>query len=372
MLLEGTRILDLSQYVLGHYATQILAEQGAEVIRVEQPPRPGLTGKRTSYEREFANNRNKKSLGLNLKTPEGREVFYKLARTADVVFEGFRPGVVKRLCVDYDTIKTMNPRIVYASLSGYGQTGAYRDLVGHDINYLAVSGVLSMLPGMPPLNLLGDMAGGSLFSVVGILMALLARERTGRGQYVDVAMFDGVLSMASWLTRITPQEVDEYQGNVYYNMFQTKDKKSLTIGCIEPHFWENLCRALGHDQFIPYQHDPTRRDEILAAFRKTFSTRTRDEWFEYLKTKDICVGPVLTLDEALTNEHVLSRGMVIEIKDPVEGEHKQIAPALKFSEASPQPWKCPPRPGENTLEIMAALGYTREEIDRLRKTSVVS
>ena len=372
MLLEGIKILDLSQYVLGHYATQILAEQGAEVIRIGQPPRPGFTGERTSFEREFLNNRNKKSMGLNLKVEEGCEVFYRLAKTADVVFEGFRPGVVKRLGVDYETLCKINPKIVYASLSGYGQDGPYRDLVGHDVNYIAMSGLMSLLPGMPSLNLIGDIAGGSLFSVIGILMALLSRERTGTGQYVDVAMLDGVVSMASWFTRVTKQEIAEYSGNPYYNMYRTKDNKYITIGCIEPHFWENLCRAVGRDDLIPHQLDDSRWDEMNGILRDVFRTRTRDEWFDYLKDKELCVAPVLTMEEMFANEQVVSRGMAMDIKHPGLGKDKQVGPALKFSNATPQTWQPPPRPGENSDEILSTLGYTSEEIDRLRQTGAVS
>jgi len=372
MLMEDTKILDLSQYVLGHYATQIMAEQGAEIIKIEQPPRPGLSGMRTSYEREFINNSNKVSLGLNLKTSEGREIFYRLTETAVVVFEGFRPGVVKRLGIDYETLRKLNPTIVYASLSGYGQNGAYRDLVGHDINYVAVSGILSMLPGMPPLNLLADIAGGSLFSVIGILMALLSRERTGVGQYVDIAMLDGVISMASWFTRITEQEIAEYNGTPYCNMYKTKDNKYITIGCIEPHFWENLCRAVNREDLIPYQLDESRRDEIIGILQDIFRTRTRYEWFDYLIDKDLCVAPVLTPNEMFSNKHVISRGMAIDVENSALGRDKQTGPALKFSNANPQTWQPAPRRGENTNDILTGLNYTTEEIERLHQIGAVS
>lgn len=371
-LMNGLRILDLSQYVLGHYATHIMAEQGAEVIKIVQPPRPGLSGMRTSYEREFIINRNKKSLGLNLKTEAGREVFYHLVKTADVVFEGFRPGVVKRLGVDYETLKAINPGIVYASLSGYGQHGTYKDLVGHDLNYVAISGIMSMLPGMPPLNLLADIAGGSLFSIIGILMALLSRERTGAGQYVDIAMLDGLISMASWFTRVTDLEVAEHKGTPYYNMYQTKDDKYITIGCIEPHFWENLCRAINREDLIPHQLDESRRAEMIGILQEIFLTRTRDEWFDYLIDKDLCVAPVLTLNETFANDHVISRGMIMDVKHPDLGKDKQPGPALKFSNATPQNWQPAPRPGENTDQILVGLDYTPDEIKRLRQIGAVS
>ncbi|MBI2869560.1 MAG: CoA transferase [Chloroflexi bacterium] len=373
MLLEGIRILDLSQYVLGQYATQIMAEQGADVIRIEQPPRPNMTGQRTNYFREFQNNRNKRSIGVNLKSPEGREVFYRLAKQADVIFEGFRPGVVKRLQVDYDTIRRINPRIVYASLSGYGQDGPYRNLVGHDINYLGVTGFLSLLNDpMPPVNMVGDMAGGSLFSVIGILMALLGRERSGVGQYVDIAMVDGVISMNNWFIRMTDQERDEYRGNPYYYVYPTKDDKHITIGCIEPQFWENLCRALGHEEYIPHQLDMSKRAEIKGAFLKVFRTRTRDEWFELLKQKDICAAPVYSFEEMYKDPQVVSRGMVMDVNDPSAGPAKQLGPGLKFSNAAPREWRAPPRPGENTAAVLTEAGFSPDEISSLRQTGAVS
>jgi len=350
----------------------ILGELGAEIIKVEQPPRPGLMGKRTSFEREFLVNRNKKSIGLNLKKDEGREVFYRLTRKADVIFEGFRPGVVKRLGVDYETVRKVNPRIVYCSLSGYGQYGPYRDLVGHDINYVAMGGILSLLEGMPPLNLVGDLAGGSLFSVIGILAALLGCERTGVGQYIDVAILDGVISLASWLTRMSEEELMEYKGTPYYNMYKTKDNKYISIGCIEPHFWENLCRALNRDDLISHQHDENKRTEIFSIFQEIFRTKSRDEWLELLRQRDVCVAPVYTLEEMFSDAHVIRRGMVMDVEHPALGSVKQIGPAIKFSNAPAQIWRSPPKPGEHTDEILTELGYTGDEVSQLRQIGAVS
>jgi crotonobetainyl-CoA:carnitine CoA-transferase CaiB-like acyl-CoA transferase len=332
-----------------------------------------------------AHNRNKKSLVLNLRREEARQVFYRLARKADVLLEGFRPGVVDRLGIGYETIRQINPRLVYCSLSGYGQDGPYRELPGHDINYISFGGALGMIghqgcPPAIPLNLVADYAGGSFHAVMGILAALLAREKTGRGQYVDVSMTDGVVSMLSRIAyeyfaegKVVHPGEDLLNGGVpCYNVYQTRDGKYLSIGCLEPHFWENLCRALGREDFIPYQFDRgEKQQEIFAFFRQVFRTRTRDEWFELFKDKNICVGKVYTIEEMLTDPQVVHRQMVLEMDHPVLGKVKQVGIIPKLSDTPGQVRSRAPFLGEHTDAILRDLGYTQEEIEQLRQKGAV-
>src|SRR5581483_6123883 len=232
--------------------------------------------------------RNKRSIVLNLRSDEGRAVFMELAKDTDVVLEGFRPGVVKRLGVDYEAVSAVNPRVVYCSLSGFGQTGPYSQLVGHDINYISVAGALGLIgwPDTPPaipMNLLADFAGGGLHAAFAILAAIIARDRSGRGQYVDIAMSDGVLYLLA-------SAVSGYfqSGNVptrgatmlngaaaHYNVYECADGKWISIGSLEPHFWANLCKVMGREDFLPHQNNREKRDEIAAHFRATFKTKTR-------------------------------------------------------------------------------------------------
>jgi crotonobetainyl-CoA:carnitine CoA-transferase CaiB-like acyl-CoA transferase len=301
--------------------------------------------------------RNKRSIILNLREQEAREIFYKLAETADVVLEGFRPGVVKRLGVDYETLSKRNPKIVYCSLSGFGQTGPYSQLVGHDINYISVGGALGMIgwPDQPPtipMNIIADFAGGGMHAAYGILAALMARERTGRGQYVDIAMSDGVLYLlASLVGGVLMGGGSPGRGNTllngsvpHYNVYECSDGGWISIGSLEPHFFVNLCKTLDCEQFIPHQYDASKREEVAAYFKARFITKPRDEWFEILSQTDICAGPVYSLAEALQDPHNLARNMVVEVDHPTLGKVKTLGigtscptPPARF--APPRRWQ---------------------------------
>jgi len=286
MALEGIRVLDLTRLAPGPFCTMLLADMGADVIVVEEAPGAGRRFDIGTSERALAFNalgRNKRSIGLNLKDERAREVFYRLADGADVVLEGFRPGVVKRLGVDYETISRLNPRIVYCSLSGYGQTGPYASLVGHDINYISLGGALGMIgwPGQPPtipLNVIADFAGGGLYAAFAILVAVIARGKTGRGQYVDMAMSDGVTSLLAMV-------VGQYFGSDHvlrpgqellngaspgYNVYETSDGRWLSIGCLEPWFWQELCQALGCEEYVPHQNNREKFPEMFDFLRGKF------------------------------------------------------------------------------------------------------
>jgi len=392
MPLEGVKVLDLSRLAPGPFCTMLLGDLGAEVLLIEPPPqavaRPNVpSGFPRDVAKATAHNalgRNKRSIILNLRDEEAREVFHRLAESADVVLEGFRPGVVKRLGVDYETVRGINPRLIYCSLSGYGQDGPYAGLVGHDINYISMAGALGMIgwPGQPPaipLNIIADFAGGGLHAAYAIMVALFVRERIGRGQYVDIAMSDGVMYLLAmaisqyFATGSAPRAGEHLLngGAPHYNVYQTKDGGWISLGSLEPHFYANLCRAMGREDFIPYQNDSSRWPEVFEHFRQQFRTRTREEWFETLRQTDICVGPVYGLGEALADPHNRQRGMVIEVEHPSEGKLRQVGIGTKFSETPGRVRSTAPLPGQHSDEVLASLGYDAARIAALREKGAV-
>ena len=394
MPLEGIRVLDLSRLAPGPFCTMLLGDLGADVIIVEAPPEtlhgalsPEQVIDPDSLERARAYNalgRNKRSIVLNLRDQAARDVFYRLAKTADAVLEGFRPGVVKRLGVDYETLREINLRLVYCSLSGFGQDGPRASAVGHDINYIALTGMLDMIgwqgepPGIP-LNVIADYAGGGLLAAYAILAALLARDKTGRGQYLDIAMSDGVMyllavALSQYFARgeVTRRGEGMLNGGVpYYNVYQTKDGGWMSVGCLEPHFFANLCHALACDDLVPFQHDPSRRAEVFDRFRQCFLTKTRDEWTAMLQDVDACVAPVQTLAEAVADAHNRYRGMVVEVEHPTLGKVPQVGIATKLSETPGHVRSTAARPGQHTDEVLAELGLSAAEIIALRKSNAI-
>jgi len=370
---------------------------GADVIKIN--PVPGGMKKGVGKGVDFVEGldasayfdtiRNKKNVGINLKTEAGQGIFRRLAETADVIIESFRPGVMDRLGLGYEEIKQVNERIIYCSVSGYGQDSPYRDLSGHDANYAGMGGALGLVgysKDTKPVvaqNALADYSTAVLQAVIGILLAVCAREKTGRGQWVDIAMTDGVVALLS----IIP-EVGEYllKGAVVtqrgeglfsgtqpsYAVYLTRDNKYLSVCPLEPHFWKNLCRALEREDLIPLQFSTgLKKKEVFNELQKIFSTRTRDEWFEILTRADVPVGKVLDLEEAFTDPNVLHRQMVVEMEHFRHGKIKQIGFPIKLSET---PWEIrisAARLGEHTDEVLLDLGYSREEIDDFRGQSVV-
>jgi crotonobetainyl-CoA:carnitine CoA-transferase CaiB-like acyl-CoA transferase len=378
----------------------ILGDLGADIIKVEEFGSPG--GRRAEQMkgtvkvpvfREFASpnspfnplDRNKRSMALNLKMAMGQRIFYQLVERADVVVEGFRPGVAKRLGIDYETLKEINQRIICCAITGYGQDGPYRDLVGHDINYISQGGAVDIMsqPGVhPPIpgNLIGDMAAGGMQGAIGILAALMARGRTGRGQFVDISMTDGVVSLLSLYLggyfkygQYHEQEDRMTTGATHSNdYYKTKDGKFISIACAaEPWFYANLCKALGCEEYIPYQTDSEKAQEIKAFFEKRFLTKTRDEWFHILSQLDIPVGKVYKLGELASDPQLLHRQMILEIDHPVEGKIPQAGISIKLSETPGTIRRLGEALGESTEEILVEIGYSREEIKKLREEGVV-
>ncbi len=391
--LDGYKILDLTLRAPGPFCTWVLADLGAGVLRIEQPQSRarddrGLEGVSAQDEERRASQdvlgRGKRSIALNLKTPEARAVFQRLCAGSDVVIEGFRPGVVARLGADYETVRAINPRIVYCSLSGFGQTGPYRMMPGHDINYIALSGALSLIgpPGGPPAipsNLLADFAGGGLQAAVSILAALLHRERGGAGQYIDVAMTDGVVALLAmayaqhFATGATPPpgEGPLTGGQPFYQVYRTADDKYVSIGCLESWFFENLCRLLGMAEYIPWQQERAKWDEMRAGFTERFRQRTRAEWWALFQQHDICGAPVYTLDEAAADPHLHARGMFQEVQHPGVGPVRQVGVAPKLSATPGRAQGLAPTVGQHTEEVLQSLGYSSERIASLRAAGAV-
>ena len=397
--LENIKVLDLTRLMPGPFCTMMLADMGADVLRIQEPGSPG--GRRAEQaggagtdmppvilaadSPYSAHQRNKRSLALNLKMEESKEIFYRLVKEADVLVEEMRPGTGKRLGTDYETLKEINPRLVYCSITGYGQNGPYRDKAGHDVNYLAVAGALGLIGekgGKPaiPLNLIGDLAGGSLHAVIGILLALLAREKTGKGQYVDISMTDSVVSLLTPLfaeyfeSGVKPKRGDHAVSGKfpYYNVYQTKDDKYISVGCMEPWFYANLCRVLGREDLIPLQAAPEeKQQEISRIFAEIFRQKTRDEWDKELSQLDLCAGRVLDLDEVTDEPQLLERQMFIELEHPEEGKVKQVGSAIKLSDTPGEITRFPPRLGEHTDEVLKQLGYKEDEITLLRQKGCI-
>lgn len=386
--LAGIRVLDLTRLLPGAFCTMLLADFGADVIKVEEPGRgdymrdlgPRVRESSAAY---LSVNRNKKSITLNLKHRRGREAFLRLAAGADVLVEGFRPGVMDRLGLGYAQLREVNRRLVYCSLTGYGQDGPYCHRAGHDINYLAVAGILSLSgrrdgpPVVPPVQL-ADIGGGSLFAALGIMLALHARQRTGEGQYVDVAMLDGAFSWLSMhlaeflagLRRPKRGWMPLSGGLACYNVYETADGQYMALGALEPKFWREFCAAAGRNDLAPRQFEPE-QEPLMAEVGEIFRGRTRQEWEELLAGRDCCCEPVLTLAEACHHPQVVSRGLVVEIQDPREGPVRQAGIPLRLSATPGTVVAPPPALGEHTADVLAVAGYTRAEIEEMRAEGVV-
>jgi crotonobetainyl-CoA:carnitine CoA-transferase CaiB-like acyl-CoA transferase len=374
LALSRFRLLDLSRQLPGPFCSMLLADLGMDVVAVCSPTDPLGMGIPLLA-------RNKRSLTLNLKAPEGRDVFHRLVRDADVVLEGSRPGAAARLGVDWGTLRAINPRLVYCSISGYGQDGPYRDRVGHDVNYLGFAGVLDVTgtaggPPVVPGVQIADIGGGTLMAAVGILAALWAREETGRGQFVDIAMMDGAVS---WqvvnVIRYLIEGVEQRRGDTLltghhpcYAIYETKDGRHVTVGALEPHFWRTLCERLGMPELVPQQFaEGAERDEMFRRVRARFRERTMAEWVTELADLDICFGPVATLSEMLEDPHVRHRGMVVE--DPEGRRH--LGNPIKLSDTPATMRRPQAQLGEHTDEVLAGLGFSPGDVAALRERGIV-
>lgn len=378
-VLAGKLVLDLSRLLPGPYCSMILADYGARVITIED----------RRFKREFPLetymvNRNKEHMNINLKTDKGREIFYRLTEKADVIIEGFRPGVTKRLGVDYETLKNINKRIIYCSITGYGQSGPYRDKVGHDVNYLGYAGALSLIgekEGIPaiPVFQVADIVGGGMNAAIGILLAIIAREQIGEGQYIDISMVDGVIALLTipvstyLLSGEVPKRSNHRLSHRYacYNVYETKDGKFISIGAVEHRFWENICDYFNVPQYKIHQYDEKKRKEITDFFRRIFRKKTRKEWSEIFSEIDTCFGEVLEINELIDSKLVKDRKMIVAITDPARGKMQVINTAIKMSSTPGSARTCPPRFGQDTSNILKELGYDERQVLQFQKTGII-
>jgi len=392
--LAGLRILDLTRLLPGPVATMHLADLGAEVIKIEDTgagdyARAMGPGERTAGaggDSVFFRmvNRNKKSLRLDLKQAAGVEAFMRLAKDADVIFESFRPGVVTKLGIDYEAVRAINPRIVYCAITGYGQTGPWAELAGHDINYLATAGLLDQIgthdgttsgpPAIPNLQI-GDLLGGALTPLLGVLAAVIGAKATGQGSHVDVAMTDAVLAHTIFplvTTRVfgkpAPRGADLLTGGVpCYGVYRTADDRYLAVGALEPKFWQALCAAIGRPDLAPLglaMGSEGRR--VKGELAAVIAAQPLAHWEPVFAAADCCVTPILRMDEAIKHPQVLAREMVVEV-----GGTRQFAPPFKLS-AWPWADAVPaPAAGADSEAVLKAAGYTESEIATLRASGVI-
>ncbi|HUW63219.1 MAG TPA: CaiB/BaiF CoA-transferase family protein [Spirochaetia bacterium] len=368
LALDNIEVLDLSRLLPGPYCSMILADFGARVLKVEDTGRGDYFRTMSALAGGYQTvNRNKKSLALNLKDPRGREIFYRLAARADVVLEGFRPGVTARLGVDYSTLQKLNPRLVYCSLTGYGQEGPRSQSPGHDLNYIGLAGILGLTgaaggPPVIPSVQLADLGGGALWAAIAILVALLARERTGQGQYLDVAMLDGTLAFLPLMAEgILAGGTPPVRGSLplsgalaCYRVYATSDRKYVTLGALEEKFWTEFCLALNRPGWVDRQFGPE-QEQLAGEVAEILSSRTRDQWLEFFAGRDVCLEPVYDPGEIAADEHIKARGML--------GPGPYLGIPVKLSTTPGGVREPAPGWGEHSREVLAELGYTGQEID---------
>ena len=384
--LDGVRVVDLSQLLPGALATQMLGDLGADVVKVE-PPGFGdaarftvpMVGEQSAF--FLLLNRNKRSVTLNLKSEAGCEVLWRLVDQADVFVEGFRPGVLERLGFDAQSVLRRNRRVVYCSITGYGQSGPWKDRAGHDLNYQALAGLVSLGAGPDgapavPGGQIADVAGGSWPAVSGILAALLARERTGEGQVVDVAMTDGA-------TSLMPIALGEAADGVpfrgpgrgmitgalpSYGIYRCSDDRHITLGILEPKFWSSFVHAVGHPEWEARQMgSPDEMEGMRADLAVLFAERTRDEWMEVLSDPALCVAPVLSPQEVAGHAYHEERGNFPWVDHPTAGRVRSLATPIRLSAAPPPPERPSPALGEHTEAVARELGYGDDDLVALRE-----
>ncbi|MCB8915958.1 MAG: CoA transferase [Thermoleophilales bacterium] len=394
--LDGIRVLDLTRLLPGGFCSQMLVDFGAEVIKVEDtgagdyiryaPPlyeSEADPAEATASGLYLSLNRGKRSIRLDLKSDEGRDAFYRLVPTADVVLEGFRPGVAEKLGVDYATLSGKNPGLVFCSISGYGQDGPSRDRAGHDLNYLGSTGMLAMTgqaggPPVQPAGQIGDLGGGAMNAAFGILAALIEKSKSGKGQMVDISMTDGAFA---WLAMAAgayfaggevPRrgEVMLGGGIVCYLTYEAADGW-VSCGALEPKFWRSFCEGTGHEELIELQFERPGGEaweKVAAVFRE----RTREEWKAFNDQYDCCIEPILELDEAIGSDLMRERNMIVQWEQPGIGLVRQIGSPIKMSRTPAAEPSAAPAIGADTREVLASAGLAKDEIDALFESGVAA
>jgi alpha-methylacyl-CoA racemase len=376
--LQGIKIVELAGIGPGPFAGMLLSDMGADIVRIDRAAQvnPGVFDK-PNLEPMY---RGRRSIGVDLKKPEGVEAVLRLVDQADALFEGYRPGVTERLGLGPDVCLARNPKLVYGRMTGWGQDGPMAQAAGHDINYIALAGALAHFgragsKPTPPINLIGDFGGGGMFMAFGLVCAILEAQRSGQGQVIDVAMVDGsavLMSMVWGLTKIGAWQ-EEMGVNVldtgapFYDTYETADGKFVSLGSLEPQFYAELIQKLGlEDAGLPHQMDRNGWDALRERFTALFKTKTRAEWDDTLRGSDACYAPVLTMSEAAADEHIQARNTIIE-RDGV----LQPAPAPRFSRTEAEVQRSAPWPGQHTDEALADWGFSTGDIAKLREVGAV-
>jgi alpha-methylacyl-CoA racemase len=390
--LSSLKVLDFTTLLPGPYASMCLGDMGADVLRIVSPSRPDLVNIIPPYVPDMGFSaaaaqlgRNKKVLPLNLKDERAIEIIHKLIASYDIIFEQFRPGVMAKFGLDYQSLLAVNPSIIYCSLTGYGQTGPMRDRAGHDINYIARSGMASYsgrketgpaLMGMQ----IADVAAGSNNSIIGILAAVIHRQATGQGQHIDISMTDGMVAFnamfgAGFLLDNTNPEYEEslLNGGTLYDFYKTRDDQYISFGGLEPQFFNNFCDVINRPDLKEEGVAPKNIQQVKKEIKDIFLTKTKDEWMAAFNQTDACVEPVMTLAEAFADKLVNDREMVVDVPLPNGKKIKQIASPIKFSK-TPQAYKFSGVPVQmgHTREVLKGAGYLEEEIDTFEETGLFS
>lgn len=375
--LEGIRILDLTRLLPGPYCTLLLADYGADVIKVEDPKsgdyarwyEPRVNDDQSAM--FISLNRNKRSIALDLKDEKDKEAFISLIKTSDVLIESFRPGVMDRLGLGFEELKVHNPKLIYCAITGYGQSGPYAKEAGHDINFLSYSGLLH-LQGEPnekpliPSVQIGDIGGGALMAAIGILLAIIDAKKSNKGQFVDISMLDGALS---WMHTILPNywtsgempnrgELTLNGGKACYEIYRTRDDRFISVGALEYKFWKNFCKVIGKQELIDQLDEPLEQQRLMKKeVQAAIHQKTLTEWLELFEGIDACISPVLTPEELADHPQIKHRQMIEDITHPEMGVIKQIGNPIKLSNSTIRTRRHAPGLGEHSKEILKELGY---------------
>jgi crotonobetainyl-CoA:carnitine CoA-transferase CaiB-like acyl-CoA transferase len=387
--LEGLKVLDFTTLLPGPFATMTLADLGADILRIVSPSRPDLAtfmppfipSTKISAIGAYLG-RGKRSINLNLKDSRTQEVVRRMIGQYDILVEQFRPGVMARCGLDYESLYVDNPKLIYCSITGYGQTGPLQERAGHDINYLSRSGLMGhsgrktigpVLTGMQ----IADIASGSFNAIIGILAAVVHRHATGRGQHIDVSMTDGVMAFnamfgAAFLATgtLVGREEGFLNGGSLYDFYETSDGEYISVGSIEPQFFAAFCSAIGRPDLEAGSIAPQNLDRVKAEVRAIFKTKTREEWVAIFKKVDACVEPVLSLDEAFQDDLTKQRAMIVDVPLPNGGTVRQLANPIKFSRSQQAYKKVGAEPGTHTKEVFLELGYSEAQIDEFEQTGL--
>ncbi len=390
--LSSLKVLDFSALLPGPFGTLLLADMGADVLRVESPTRPDMVrmvppfdaGQSTAH--AFLN-RSKRGIGIDLKKPEGVELVKQLVKDYDIVVEQFRPGVMDRLGVGYGALKAVNPRLIYCSITGYGQTGPYKDRAGHDMNYLAIAGVLGYngrkSTGPAPMAVqVADVAGGSCHAVMGILAAVIHRAQTGEGQFVDISMTDAAFTLHALTAppalvagEQPGLESTQLNGGTFYDCYETADGRHFSVGGLEPQFFMQFCAAIGRPELAPkgmVMADPEVVASLKADIASEMKKKTYAEWEQVFIAIDSCTEPVLTFAEACEHPHIKARDLIVDVPRPDGTSQRQLGTAIKFSRTPATFRHIGTELGSHTDEVLRELGLSAERIAELRKTGAVA